>query len=192
MEQIGQGMIPAGKYVHRQTGNVINVRDSVQDGETLLIISDKGQLTMSEFCEYIQVEDGEDIYIPNVSDLYPTKSNQQLLAQINQGLDPEDRVGINNKPKQENILTQGLGEQKKIEEPKNKNYELIKKVLDKFPVEKTINFEINDEEWPFKQFSMLVNVLDVPIKDICDYVIDNFFDKEHLSEALSKYFEEHI
>ena len=39
---------------------------------------------------------------------------------------------------------------------------------------------------------MLVNILDVPIKDICNYVIDNFFDKEHLAESLSEYFEEHI
>lgn len=193
MEQIGQGMIPPGKYVHRQTGNTIYVRDSVQDGDHLLIISDKGQLTMSEFCEYIQVEDGEDIYIPNISDLYADKKpNQQLLAQINQGIDPEDRIGVNKPKQEENVLTKGLGEQKKPEEPKNKNYELIKKVLDKFPIERTINFEIVEEEWPFKEFNMLVNVLDVPIKDICDYVIDNFFDKEHLSSALSKYFEEHI
>ena len=39
---------------------------------------------------------------------------------------------------------------------------------------------------------MLVNVLDVPLKDICDYVIENYLDKEHLSESLSEYFSQHI
>lgn len=199
MEQVGQGMIPPGKYVNRLTGKAIHVRDSVQDGESLLIISDQGQLTMKEFSEYIQVEEGEELYIPNVNDLYGDKKpNQQLLAEINRGIDPEDRIKIGQNDNScmhtevsndgSTVITTIATKQK----PTNKNYDLIKKVLDKFPVERTINFEIVEEEWPFKEFNMLVNVLDVPIKDICDYVIDNFFDKEHLSSALSKYFEEHI
>ena len=189
MEQVGQGMIPAGKYVHRNTGKSIYVRDSVQDGESLLVITDQGQLTMKEFSEYLQVEDGEDIYIPTVNDLYGEKKpNKQLLAQINQGLDPEDRIKTKDTTQQENQVEVQI-EQK---QPKNKNYDLIKKVFDKFPIERTINFEIVEDEWPFKEFNMLVNVLDVPLKDICDYVIDNFLDKDHLSESLSKYFEEHM
>lgn len=198
MEQVGQGMIPPGKYIHKSTGQTIYVRDSVQDGEKLLIISDKGQMTMKEFGEYIQVEEGEDIYIPSINDLYgDRKPNQQLLAEINRGIDPADRikVGQNNSGVHTEVSNDGSTVITTIatkQEPINKNYELIKKVLDKFPIERTINFEIVEEEWPFKEFNMLVNVLDVPIKDICDYVIDNFFDKEHLSLALSKYFEEHI
>ena len=191
MEQIGQGMIPAGKYVHKNTGQSIFVRDSVQDGESLLIITDKGQLTMKEFSEYLQVEDGEDIYIPTVNDLYGDKKpNGQLLAQINQGIDPEDRIKTTITQQNKNEIKQEIVEEKK--QPVNKNYDLIKKVFDKFPIERTINFEIVEDEWPFKEFNMLVNVLDVPLKDICDYVIDNFLDKDHLSESLSKYFEEHM
>lgn len=188
MNEHGQGMIPPGKYIHKSTGQVIHVRDCFQDGDNLVIMSDKGQLSMKQFSEYFQVEEGEDMYIPNLQDLYggqPANKNQ-LLAQINQGLDPEDRISFekkedNNQPKQE--INQ---------KPTNKNYDLIKKVFDKYPIERTINFEIVEDEWPFKEFNMLVNVLDVPLKDICDYVIDNFLDKDHLSESLSKYFEEHI
>lgn len=190
MEQIGQGMIPVGKYVHKNSGQSIFVRDSVQDGESLLIITDKGQLTMKEFSEYLQVEDGEDIYIPTVNDLYgDRKPNGQLLAQINQGIDPEDRIKTTTQQDKKEIKEEFVVEKK---QPVNKNYDLIKKVFDKFPVERTINFEIVEDEWPFKEFNMLVNVLDVPLKDICDYVIDNFLDKDHLSESLSKYFEEHM
>ena len=118
MEQVGQGMIPAGKYVHRNTGKSIYVRDSVQDGESLLVITDQGQLTMKEFSEYLQVEDGEDIYIPTVNDLYGEKKpNKQLLAQINQGLDPEDRIKTKDTTQQENQVEVQI-EQK---QPKNKN-----------------------------------------------------------------------
>ena len=194
MDQGGHGMIPAGKYVHRATGQTIFVRDSVQDGEHLLVITDKGQITMKEFSEYIQVEDGEDIYIPNMSDLYGKKPtgqpNQELLARINQGIDAEDRIKVSS-DSNKNVTGETTITQEKPK-AKNKNYDLIKKVFDKFPLERTINFEIVEEEWPFKEFNMLVNVLDVPLKDICDYVIENFLDKDHLSESLSKYFEEHM
>ena len=191
MGEQGQGMIPAGKYIHKSTGQVIHVRDSFQDGDNLVIMSDHGQLSMKEFSEYFQVEEGEDMYIPNIQDLYGgQKTNKnQLLAQINQGLDPEDRIKINTNNNQP-INTTVNSTVKNVEE--NSNYNLIKKVFDKYPIERTINFEIVEEEWPFKEFSMLVNVLDVPIKDICNYVIDNFFDKEHLAKSLSEYFEEHI
>ena len=190
MNEHGQGMIPPGKYIHKSTGKVIHVRDCFQDGDNLVIMSDQGQLSMKQFSEYFQVEEGEDMYIPNLQDLYggqPTNKNQ-LLAQINQGLDPEDRISFNSEKKSttETIVN------KQSQPPVNKNYDLIKKVFDKYPIERTVNFEIVEEEWPFKEFNMLVNVLDVPLKDICDYVIDNFLDKDHLSESLSKYFEEHI
>ena len=116
--------------------------------------------------------------------------NQELLARINQGIDAEDRIKVSSESnKNETVETTITQEKPKV---KNKNYDLIKKVFDKFPLERTINFEIVEEEWPFKEFNMLVNVLDVPLKDICDYVIENFLDKDHLSESLSKYFEEHM
>ena len=192
MGEQGHGMIPAGKYIHKSTGQIIHVRDSFQDGDNLVIMSDQGQLSMKEFGEYFQVEEGEDMYIPNIQDLYGGQktNNQQLLAQINQGLDPEDRIKLSNKNDQNKIANTAVSTVKKVVE--NKNYDLIKKVFDKYPIERTINFEIVENEWPFKEFSMLVNILDVPIKDICNYVIDNFFDKEHLVESLSEYFEEHI
>lgn len=187
----GGGMIPPGKYIHKTSGKSIYVRDCFQDGDSLVIMSDQGQLTMKEFGEYIQVEDGEDLYIPNLKDLYggQPQNKNQLLAQINQGLDPEDRIKVTSENKTE--TTQSVNtEIKKV--VTNKNEDLIKKVLDKFPVERTINFEIVEDEWPLQQFSMLVNVLDVPLKDICDYVVEHYLNKENLSNSLMEYFEEHI
>lgn len=193
MNDHGQGMIPAGKYIHKSTGKIIHVRDSFQDGDNLVIMSDQGQLSMKEFGEYFQVEEGEEMYIPNIQDLYgnntPVNKNQ-LLAQINQGLDPEDRIKLDTEQKTTQINKTSQINNSSVSS--NKNYDLIKKVFEKYPIERTISFEIVENEWPFKEFSMLVNILDVPVKDICNYVIDNFFDKEHLVESLSEYFEEHI
>lgn len=184
MGEQGSGMIQPGKWVNTQTGEEVFVRDSLIDGDKMVVITNKGQLSMNEFSKYIQCEEGE--VVPTLADLYG-KKDPSLLARINQGIDLEDRIKTIDTTNQSNINTSTV---KKVE--KNPNYDLIKKVFDKYPVERTINFEIVEEEWPFKEFSMLVNILDVPIKDICNYVIDNFFDKEHLAESLSEYFEEHI
>jgi len=188
MNEHGSGMIQPGKWVNTQTGEEVFVRDSLMDGDKMVVITNKGQLPMSEFSKYIQCEEGE--VVPTLADLYG-KKDPSLIARINQGIDAEDRIKIsdqNNQPKTNNNTNASTI--KKVEE--NPNYDLIKKVFNKYPIERTINFEIVEDEWPFKEFSMLVNILDVPIKDICNYVIDNFFDKEHLAESLSEYFEEHI
>ena len=82
MENNGAGMIPPGKYIHKSTGNVIHVRDCFQDGDSLVIMSDQGQLDMKQFSEYFQVEEGEEMYIPNLQDLYggQPQNKNQLLA----------------------------------------------------------------------------------------------------------------
>ena len=186
MEQPGTGMIPPGKWVNKQTGEEVFVRDSFVDGDNMIIMTDKGQLTMKEFTNYIQCEDGE--IVPTLADLYG-KPDPSLLSRINQGIDVEDRINVNKSNNNSTITTINTTVEKKKENP---NYNLIKKVFDKNKIERTINFEIVEDEWPFKEFNMLVNVLDVPIKDICDYVIDNYLDKEHLSQSLSEYFSQHI
>lgn len=194
MEQPGAGMIQPGKWVNKITGEEVYVRDSLIDGDKMVVMTNKGQLSMSEFTNYIQCEDGE--VIPTLADLYG-KKDPSLLSKINQGIDSSDRIQINQNNNQTNNVTlnnntitqtPSINEQKK----ENPNYNLIKKVFDKHKIERTIKFEIVEEEWPFKEFNMLVNVLDVPLKDICDYVIENYLDKEHLSESLSEYFSQHI
>ena len=211
MNNAGGGtMIQPGKWFNKNTGEEVFVRDSVIDGDRMLVLTDKGQLDMKEFSQYIQAEEFEGV--PDISKLYGGGPNPSLISMINQGIDREDQIKItpNNTGKNDDkniILTRGLGEnssikvvndntgiiinndEKKVE---NKNYSLIKKVFDKYPIDRTINFEIVEEEWPFKEFNMLVNILDVPIKDICDYIIDNYLDKESLSNKLVDYFKVHI
>lgn len=182
MGEQGQGMIQPGKWVNMQTGEEVLVRDSLIDGDKMVVITNKGQLSMEEFSKYIQCEEGE--IVPTLEDLYG-KKDPSLIAKINQGIDIEDRIKVTSNQNANTSIIKSVTVE-------NKNYDLIKKVFDKYPIERTINFEIVENEWPFKEFNMLVNVLDVPLKDICDYVIDNFLDKDHLSESLSKYFEEHI
>lgn len=187
-------MISPGKWINKQTGEEVYVRDSFIDGDKMVVMTNKGQLSMQEFTNYIQCEEGE--IIPTLADLYG-KKDPSLLLKINQGIDSEDRIQFSQNTeikKQNNINLNNIQIPSTVikEKKENPNYNLIKKVFDKNKIERTINFEIVEEEWPFKEFNMLVNVLDVPLKDICDYVIENYLDKEHLSESLSEYFSQHI
>lgn len=201
MGENNTGMVPTGKWTNKNTGKEIFVRDCFQDGDHMVIMTNEGQLNMQEFSQnYIQLEEGE--IIPDINDLYGGNQNpNSLLAQINKGIDKEDQIGFVNKEQMnttnttdvssvqnKDILLKGLGE-KKIENP---NYKLIKKVFDKFPVERSVEFEIFKDEWPIQEFNMLVNVLDVPLKDICEYIIENYLNKEKLAEYLASYFEEYI
>ena len=203
MGENNNGMVPTGKWTHKITGHEIMVRDCFQDGDHVIIMTNEGQLNMQDFSQnYIQLEEGE--IIPNLSDLYGNGLNSSLLAQINRGIDKEDQVGlvttnindnksnviIENVNNDNDILLKGLGTSKEVKN--NKNYTLIKKVFDKFPVERSIEFEIFKDEWPIKEFSMLVNVLDVPLQDICEYIIENYMSKEKLAKYLASYFEEYI
>ena len=202
----GGSMITPGQWVHKYSGKKIFVRDAVIDGDKMIVLTDIGQIAMSEFSNnYIQCDEMEGV--PTLDDLYGHKAgekNNSLLSQINQGIPKEDRLEYS-KPKNvqqysdiniisnDNLITtDNTNDIGKVVKEQNKNYDLIKKVFDKFPVERTINFEIIDEEWPIKEFNMLINVLDVPIKDICDYIIDNYLDKNSLSNKLSEYFNTRI
>ena len=187
-------MISPGKWVNKLNGEEVYVRDSFIDGDNMVIMTNKGQLTMKEFTNYIQCEEGE--IIPTISDLY-AKQDPSLLLKINQGIDSEDRITFSKPSNDTSIKLESSFNSinisnNVINKKENPNYNLIKKVFDKNKIERTINFEIVEDEWPFKEFNMLVNVLDVPLKDICDYVIENYLDKEHLSESLCEYFSQHI
>lgn len=199
MDNMGGGSMPTGKWVNKYNGQEIYVRDTINDGNHMLIITDIGQLTMNEFSDYIQLEEGE--VIPTLNDLYGSKINN-LQAAINQGLPTEDRINLNNEPKPsilKNEITQtNFNKETKSQnkpQPKkeyNKNYDLIKKVFDKFPIDRSIEFSIIEEQWPFKEFNMLVNILDVPIEDICSYIIDNYLNKDKLVESLTEYIKDII
>jgi len=51
----------SGKWFNKTTGKIINVRDSIIDGDNMIIVTDVGNMNMNEFSDnYIQMSD--DIY----------------------------------------------------------------------------------------------------------------------------------
>ena len=209
MENYGSGMVQPGKWTHKDSGHEIFVKDSVIDGDHMLIITNEGMLDMNEFQNYIQISDEE--YSASSNGVSQAVNNSEIMSKINKGIDSNDRIERtkpqqNTKIKSEDkeIFTRGLGikvnkensqnqtvESKQIKE-KNQNYKLIEKVFEKFPSEHTIKLEIVESEWPFKEFNMLVNILDVPIEDICKYIVEKYINVETLSNTMKEYILQYI
>ena len=197
-----------GPWMDRRTGKTVMVRDAIQDGDNLVIMSSVGQIPVDVFQNYfIQVSEEE--YSASSQGVSQEVSGTQLLQQINSGLDEglkiapiveqptitlDTPIGGRTEPKSKQ--PQSTSAPKVKNEPKieieNNNTTLIKKVFDKHNIEPTVDFGIDITEWPVDQLKMLINVFDISIEEICDYVIKHYLNEEMLRKNLSHYFTEEL
>ena len=106
----------SGIWMNKRTGQKVNVRQSIQDGDNMIIITDKGQISMEVFSrDYIQASD--EIYDESgkVIDNQPMEMDEDLSAIM----DYENGGGnYNPQPIQQAPVV-------------NPNDQIIKKVFDK-------------------------------------------------------------
>ena len=57
----GSGMGLTGKWMNKRTGKAVNIRQTIQDGDNMIIISDQGQIPMGVFSRYY-VHVSDDLY----------------------------------------------------------------------------------------------------------------------------------
>lgn len=192
-----------GKWVDRRTGKEIYVRDVIMDGDTMCIMSSIGQIDPMVFQNFY-VKMSEEEY--SASNILPEVSGQQLINEINKGLDNDERIsnvkhtnnitldtpiGDNGKPviKQEKQkpIKETTKETTNQTQQSINNETLIKKVFDKHTTEPVIDFNVNLDDWPIDQLKMLINVLDVSFDEISTYIIKNYLSEEDLIKEFSKY-----
>lgn len=187
-----------GKWLDRRSGKEIFVRDVIMDGDTMCIMSSIGQIDPNVFQQYY-VKVSEEEY--SAANIKPQVSGQQLLNEINKGLDESERIttvthtnnitldtpiGNNGKP----VTTQATQNKKEtIKQTKQSinNETLIKKVFDKHTTEPLVDFNVNLDDWPIEQLKMLINVLDVSVDEISTYIIKNYLSEETLITEFSNY-----
>ena len=186
----GQGPVISGKFFHKDTGEEIFVRDSINDGVKMcVVLSDGSTMDMSEFQNYIQMSEEE----------YDSKGKiiGKAKEQPKSNLDPNLLfAGMENTTKEPfDKQSEGIHSiMKQIEEPKveyskdNQKLTMIKKILDKSQ-EPEIMITIKWENKPEKEFEMLKNFFDVDIEDIAYAVFMQYGDinkiKQAFKEALS-------
>lgn len=164
------GMGISGAWMNKRTGQKINVRQSIQDGDNMIIITDRGQISMEVFSrDYIQASD--EIYDESgkVIDNKPMEMDEDLNAIF------EYENGINN-------ATPSYTPVPVI----NPNDQIIKKVFDKLTSFPEVKVEIKWDDFPEAQINTLVNFLDVKVEDISKYIINNYVNSQTLSESIDK------
>lgn len=182
-----------GDWINKNTGQKIHIKNSVIDGDQMIIITNIGQLSMDEFSRnYIQVSD--DMYDMNGKIITTTNEYEQ---QINKNLpkvetlDTQEYI-INDKPVDFNNIAITTDEVKATAFTINKssnttsitNIELIKKVFDKVNAKPEINVTINFNEFPKEQIATLVNFLDVSIDDIANYLYTEYVNENTVKEQI--------
>ena len=168
-ENDNNGMGITGTWMNKRTGQKVNVRQSVQDGDNMIIITDRGQISMDVFSrDYIQASD--EIYDESgkVIDNKPMEMDEDLGAIM----DYENN----------NTETTLYAPAPVV----NPNDQIIKKVFDKLTSFPKVKVDVQWDDFPEAQINTLVNFLDVKVADISNYIINNYVNSQALSESIDK------
>lgn len=167
----GSGMGLTGKWMNKRTGKAVNIRQTIQDGDNMIIISDQGQIPMEVFSrDYVQVSD--DIYDDSGKVVGREEATNSDIGAIEEyekmyGVDP--------------LVPQATSTVAPIN-----NEQIIKKVFDKLSSYPQIDVNIKWDNFPEAQINTLVEFLDVNIDDISAYIIKNYVNAEALALEITE------
>lgn len=173
--QNDSGIGISGRWLNKRNGQMINIRNSVMDGDNMIIITDKGQISMTEFSrDYIQASD--DIYDETGKIIGHEEVKHEDYAENPDWLQIQEMI---NTPHMHNV---NQHKQPVI----NTNEQIIKKVFDKLTTYPKINVDIKWDDFPEAQMQTLVNFLDISIDDISKYIIKNYVNVEALALEITE------
>lgn len=191
MQQIGGfdsgpgGSMVSGRWIHKTNGTVINVRDSLIDGDNMIIISDKGHIYMDEFSKnYIQVSD--EVYNESGGVVSTERFDTNMFS-----LDKPAATTQITHPVQTVVNNTNIQSTVQVETVEvNKNYDLINKIFVKNNSKPNIKLDIDWADFPANELKMLVDFLDVPKEDISDYISKKFDMQQLFVESLCDFLKE--
>lgn len=219
-ESIQTGMV-SGTWMNKLTGEVVNVRDSIIDGDNMLIITDKGHISMNEFSNnYIQAsdtiydKDGNAIGTQklNIGELGPMITPKMIedakhakekfdneFINVNEFIETDIEEKIEKKQKNEKIVDKKIEEHnkdlydidKKLEEH-NKDWYIIDKVFSKINIKPDITIDINWQDFPKTQINTLIDFLDININDISSYIIEKYINDNVILDCVKNNLYDHL
>lgn len=179
----------SGKWMNKNTGQIINVRDSVMDGDNMIIITNYGTIPMDEFANnYIQASD--EIYDSSGKVISTTEMSFDEIANLhnaeikrgNVKLFNDDTTVINH------IQNESISEVKPVNKKINDydlNFTLIDKLFEKTNFNPNINIKISGDSLPKVEIKMLMDIYDINIDDISKYIIDKYINTENIIDAIN-------
>ena len=184
------GPMVSGRWINKKTGQVINVRDSFIDGDSMVIMSDRGQIPFNEFSQYY-IQASDEVYDENGKVIDKKSVELSDIADVN----PGNNISHIEEQKIVNELTTPLGSSggsKVIVEESGKNFGLIDKIFKKKESRPKLNLKIDWADFPNKELSMLVDYFDVSKEEIADYIGKHLINSDLLNESLNKWLKENL
>lgn len=191
MYNTGGDMI-SGKWINKNDGSIISIRNTVMDGDNIILITDKGELDMNSFSKnYIQVSDETYDNNGNVVSTNDKFDISEITPNYNEtGVNTFDNETFNKLTKGiANTHQQNANSSIHIETTNNSdNFKLIDKVFSKVKHEPSINIDISWIDFPNDKVQMLMDTFDVDKKEISEYIYNKYLNKDIIIKSLSKYF----
>ena len=170
------GMGINGQWVNKRTGETINVRNAVQDGNSMIIISDKGQIPMDVFSrDYIQ-------------------GSNEIYNEQGQVIGQEQFTSQEINPNSEEFNYQQYGNSPQIPEvpQEDPNEKIIKKIFDKLSTYPEAEINIKWDDFPEAQLNTLTDFLDIDLDSISKYILKNYLNEDKLAESISNILKEKL
>ena len=191
MYNTGGDMI-SGKWINKNDGSIISIRNTVMDGDNIILITDKGELDMNSFSKnYIQVSDETydnngnvvstndkfDIseITPNYNETSVNTFDNETFNKLTKGIATTYQQNANSLIHIETTNT-------------SDNFKLIDKVFSKVKHEPSINIDISWIDFPNDKVQMLMDTFDVDKNEISEYIYNKYLNKDIIIKSLSKYF----
>ena len=191
MYNTGGDMI-SGKWINKNDGSIISIRNTVMYGDNIILITDKGELDMNSFSKnYIQVSDETydnngnvvstndkfDIseITPNYNETSVNTFDNETFNKLTKGIATTYQQNANSSIHIETTNT-------------SDNFKLIDKVFSKVKHEPSINIDISWVDFPNDKVQMLMDTFDVDKNEISEYIYNKYLNKDIIIKSLSKYF----
>jgi len=174
MGPIGGGEMISGKWINKLTGQTVTIRNTIIDGDNMVIITDAGQIDMNEFSSnYIQASD--EIY----------NEEGKVIGREEMEFQPMyDVTSVNN------IIER---KSKAHQQPKeSEELKIIKKVFSKIESTPSISMDIQWDDFPKDQLDTLINFLDISINDISKYIVKTYMDTSSISLLVTEFLKEKL
>ena len=204
---MGEDFNITGTWVNRMTGDKVVVRNTIIDGDDMLIMCTDGrQLKMSEFQNYIQMSDdnsnsnnagvslGDIRGIEKERRVVVATNNRQALYydnpyEFNNHYDGDIHTTNNHEMYREFI------EKPQIEEkPKqvSESEKLLNKLFEKIELDAELKVDLDCINFPSKELNMLRAIYDVTAEDISDYIVNHIINIDVFKSAVTQYVNEQL
>lgn len=171
----------SGAWMNKYTGDIVRVHNNIIDGDQMILITDKGQITMNEFSDnYIQAS--EDIYNDQgqIIDHAPVAIDE---IKISQPSILDIPIGMTTSNYTQVIKENNTEKNKQTEEPDS--FKILDKFFNKIDnKENLITIDIDFNILPKEKLETIVDYMDISVEELSQYIAKKIVNTENLPNII--------